>query len=144
MKDKLLKGKIQQKLITLAILAGTVILLSVTGIGCLNRFLFGFPCPGCGITRACMAALRGDFIEALRWHPLFWIAVPGILYIFLGEKPLFGKEKIETIFIVAIALSLLLVWIIRIFWAEYFGLFNIDGGTGFMVKLVKQIFCEVF
>jgi len=66
------------------------------------------------------------------------------LYIFLGEKPLFGKEKIETIFIVAIALSLLLVWIIRIFWAEYFGLFNIDGGTGFMVKLVKQIFCEVF
>ncbi len=36
----------------------------------------GVPCPGCGLTRATFAALRGDFAEATHFHPLVWVITP--------------------------------------------------------------------
>jgi hypothetical protein len=43
---------------------------------CGFKFLFGAPCPGCGMTRACLALLRGDLGESWRLHPL---AIPLVL-----------------------------------------------------------------
>lgn len=43
---------------------------------CGFKFLFGAPCPGCGMTRACLAVVRGDLGESWRLHPL---AVPVLL-----------------------------------------------------------------
>jgi hypothetical protein len=40
---------------------------------CLFKRLVGRPCPGCGLTRASLSALRGDWRGAFRWHPLFWL-----------------------------------------------------------------------
>lgn len=37
---------------------------------CLFRTFLGIPCPGCGLTRATLAAARGDLAGALRFHPL--------------------------------------------------------------------------
>jgi len=37
---------------------------------------FGIPCPGCGLTRATLALLRGDIHAALRFHPLVWLLAP--------------------------------------------------------------------
>ena len=36
----------------------------------------GMPCPGCGLTRATLALLRGDVSGAFRFHPLFWLLTP--------------------------------------------------------------------
>ena len=47
-------------------------------IGCPFRFLFGVPCPGCGMTRAGRAIVQGRFAESLVWHPLF---VPTVLVV---------------------------------------------------------------
>lgn len=41
--------------------------------GCLIRDITGFPCPGCGMTRALLAAIHCDMAEAFRMHPLFWL-----------------------------------------------------------------------
>ncbi len=38
--------------------------------------LLGIPCPGCGLSRATLAALRGDFSEAYHYHPLVFVLVP--------------------------------------------------------------------
>lgn len=46
---------------------------------CLVRAVTGSPCPGCGLTRASNAALRGRLREASAWHPL-WPAV----WLYLG------------------------------------------------------------
>ena len=54
--------------------AGALVLavLSISGIGCIFRFTTGVPCPGCGMTRAYAALLRGDVAAAFAYHPLFW------------------------------------------------------------------------
>ena len=38
--------------------------------------VLGIPCPGCGLTRATLALLRGDFRSALSLHPLVFVLAP--------------------------------------------------------------------
>jgi hypothetical protein len=38
--------------------------------------VLGIPCPGCGLTRATLAALHGDLRGALRLHPLVFVLTP--------------------------------------------------------------------
>jgi hypothetical protein len=53
--------------------------------------IFGIPCPGCGLSRASLAALRGDFSTALQLHPLvFWVAP---VYVFLVGGLVFGYVR---------------------------------------------------
>ena len=46
-------------------LAGRYVLHSLCPVAALT----GFPCPGCGMTRAVSAILRGDFSAAWKLHP---------------------------------------------------------------------------
>lgn len=48
---------------------------------CPFLFLWGIPCPGCGMTRAFLALLHLDFAAAFYYHPLFPVV---ILYILWG------------------------------------------------------------
>lgn len=48
--------------------------------GCPFKRIFGLPCPGCGLTRAWLCFLSGDWGQAIRYHPLF---LPTPLFIFL-------------------------------------------------------------
>lgn len=43
---------------------------------CPSRSMFGLPCPGCGLTRATMAMLEGDFVQMCAMHPLAPIVAP--------------------------------------------------------------------
>ena len=43
---------------------------------CPFRMMTGIPCPGCGLTRATLHALTGDFAGALRFHPLVFVLAP--------------------------------------------------------------------
>jgi hypothetical protein len=98
----------------------------------------GLPCPGCGLTRATLAAVGGDFAGALRLHPLvFWVAP---IYGLLGAALIVGyvqaphtasaanagKRRSDfvtrvllgrvTSVIAALTIALLLtVWILRFF-----------------------------
>jgi len=38
----------------------------------------GFPCLTCGATRCTIAFLHGDFLSALRWNPLVFVALCGL------------------------------------------------------------------
>ncbi|RMH59638.1 MAG: DUF2752 domain-containing protein [Candidatus Hydrogenedentota bacterium] len=42
---------------------------------CTFRRVTGFPCPSCGTTRAVLALLGGDLAEAIRFQPLFVLAL---------------------------------------------------------------------
>jgi hypothetical protein len=39
----------------------------------------GWPCVTCGATRSTIAFLHGDVLSALRWNPLVWAALCGLV-----------------------------------------------------------------
>lgn len=45
---------------------------------CGFHLAFGHPCPSCGVTRMGWAILRGDLLEALRFHPFFFVVLAGL------------------------------------------------------------------
>ncbi|RLB47717.1 MAG: hypothetical protein DRJ42_24795, partial [Deltaproteobacteria bacterium] len=47
---------------------------------CPIKLVLGFPCPGCGLTRATFSVFHGDLGEALSHHPLVWLITPLVLY----------------------------------------------------------------
>lgn len=60
--------------IYIAVLAG------ILGIPvCPMVYVTGLPCPGCGITRAALLFLQGDFSGAYRMHPFFYILLAALL-----------------------------------------------------------------
>ena len=55
---------------------------------CAFLHLTGLPCPGCGLTRSCVAMLHGDVGEALRYHamgPLLFVGM--VLLLVAGVAP---------------------------------------------------------
>src|SRR2546426_12749058 len=69
-------------------LAGTaglqiaLVSLSLPSWECPIFRLTGIPCPGCGLSRAVLLLLRGDFRGALRFHafaPIFLLAVVALV-----------------------------------------------------------------
>lgn len=69
---------------------------------CLFKLMTGYPCAGCGMTRAFEAASRGRFKEAFEWHPvglaLFaaaWIGVFLCVYELLTNRPFDWEEWLK-------------------------------------------------
>ena len=88
---------------------------SLTGTSCTLRSITGLPCPGCGLTRALIAALRGDLAAALQLHPLFWLAplvLPAVLYCLAFNPALLSARWVRIAWIVLAALFVA-VYIIR-------------------------------
>lgn len=61
---------------------------------CMFKLMTGYPCAGCGMTRAFEAAAHGQFREAFEWHPvglvLFlsaWVGVFLCAYELLTNRP---------------------------------------------------------
>ena len=67
-------------------IGGTAVALYLLDLGCVFRTVTGLSCPGCGMTRAWLAALRLDLSAALAYHPLFW-AVPLAVALACAQGP---------------------------------------------------------
>ncbi|MCS7224836.1 MAG: DUF2752 domain-containing protein [Armatimonadetes bacterium] len=55
---------------------------------CLFKIVTGYPCAGCGMTRAFVSAAQGQWRDAFQWHPvglLFFIGFTGVVLAFLYE-----------------------------------------------------------
>lgn len=81
--------------------------------GCPWRNLTGIPCPGCGMSRAWMAALHLDFAGALTYHPMFW-AVPVLGWLFWRDFRPFRRNWLNWGLILGLAAGILGCWIWRI------------------------------
>lgn len=99
----------------LAVRAGIVILLLLTGVAgtwwlyynnpvdgigvpCIIYKLTGLYCPGCGAARSCYSILHGQFYQAFRYNPLLIILLPWFLLYFLlcgGQWLIKGRETIS-------------------------------------------------
>ena len=52
---------------------------------CLIKLFCGFPCPGCGMTRALQSLIKGDFKLAYFYNPLIFFA-PIVIALIIYEK----------------------------------------------------------
>lgn len=88
------------------------------GYVCIFRRITGYPCPGCGMSRACLAALQFKFDEAFEYHPLFFL-VP--IMLFIGIVSIYDKNtKRKNVYFIAFLTfisALVICWAIRL----YFG-----------------------
>jgi len=114
----------------LLVLAGIYIRLSgqafetVYFLPCIFKGVTGIPCPGCGMTRACLAILQGEFSTAWRYHPFSFLLIGLIiLIVFQPEytQETWGaisliKQKIIVSILILLCLSLWLVHLKQIFW----------------------------
>lgn len=104
-------------------------------IGCPILFLTGIPCLGCGMTRACIALLRLDFVGAYSYHPLVFFLPPAFfLYLFKDHI----RQDIVKKSVWAAVLLFLLVYIFRLLDPEDM-LVKIDISNGFIYKVAYSI-----
>lgn len=115
-----------------------ILFLRITHIGCPIRWFTGVPCPGCGLTRSCLAYLNLDFKAAFEYHALTPIVIPSFAYIFFGKRPLFKSYKNEKIFFALLVSITLIYYIIRLFFIKN-DIIYIDFSRSFMVKLYKTV-----
>ncbi len=92
---------------------GLVALLYTLGLSCIFQSIFGISCPGCGMTRALLAALRFDFKAAFSFHPMFW-SMPILYLYFLLDDGIFPAKIWDKILLCAIAAGFLVNWILNL------------------------------
>ena len=119
---------LRSKKVSLALLSVTGIHLLLTYFGlpgwrCPLLHTLGIPCPGCGLTRASFALLRGDWQEALTIHAFAFFMPLALVLISAGLLPTHHKqqfivqvEKIErrTGIAMVLFLSLIAYWFVRL------------------------------
>jgi uncharacterized protein DUF2752 len=105
--------------------ASTMLVLASPLKLCLVATVFHRPCPGCGLTRAAVAMLRGDFGRAFALHPLSLALVPLIAWMiaahvmrYLRTGTPWKRDRIprwaESV-AAGVALLLVGVWVARFF-----------------------------
>ena len=109
------KDKIYNSYMLLLIVCIGVYLNKVFNIGCVIRYITGIPCMACGLTRAYVYFFQGNIVEALKMHPVFFLA-PIIVMYMLIELFNLNKEinrKLYKITFVSIVVFII-VYLIRL------------------------------
>lgn len=94
--ERLLKDMKSAKWAMVVIIAYFVFSKSIFRSMCPLVVLAGFPCPGCGLTRAGFAVLSLDFAGAWRIHPFIYAFIVLIL-LFCVNRYFFGKNKMPVL-----------------------------------------------
>ena len=95
-KEKLIKRHI----IYFTVICCFVVFISVTDIRCPIYYIFGYPCPTCGVTRAMISLVKLDFEGYLFYHPLalpLVLSVLSIIHINLFKRK---KPILITVYII--------------------------------------------
>ena len=103
-------------------------------LGCPFRFLGGFSCFGCGMSRAAEAILHFDFLSALQMHPLIY-SMPIAVVLFLLRKKL--PEKLKNILVAVFCIAFVGVYFFRLFSGSE--IVYIDLKSGFIYQCVEYI-----
>ncbi|MCL2108143.1 MAG: DUF2752 domain-containing protein [Oscillospiraceae bacterium] len=62
----------------------------IAGTACLSRALTGLPCPACGISRAVIALLSGNFRQSVSFYPLL---LPAVLFVGVDVSAKFSNNR---------------------------------------------------
>ena len=121
--EQKIRGKYLAKSSVIVLFVGIVyyafVLLTGWRLPCVFYVVTGKYCPGCGITRMCMALARMDLVTAVRNNAFVMMLLPvyvpygiyrGIAYIKDGRK---GLKRWESLLVILTALLMIFFWVLR-------------------------------
>ncbi len=83
------------KLAFLVLCGGVLLAVYLLGVPCPILTYLGFPCPGCGMTRAYLSLLRLDLRGAFSYNSAFW-TVPFFFLLLLKDGRLVRSVRANT------------------------------------------------
>ena len=92
------------------------LMLHLLQITCPIKWFTGVSCPGCGMTRAVLHALRFDVAAAFHFHPL-WCVLPfaAVALLLLHVK---GKRRAFKALLYLLIAAFLAVYLVRLLWGD--------------------------
>ena len=101
----------KQDLAALAAIAALYVALHFLGMGCPIKAVTGVSCAGCGMTRAWLEVLSGNWSAAFAYHPLFWTVPLGVL-VFLFRRRL--PHRLMNVLLWAAGIAFVAVYAVRL------------------------------
>ncbi len=95
------------------ILCGVLLFVVLTDIGCIFKAISGIPCPGCGVTRAVLSFIEGDWHLAFYYHPLFWLTIPVLFIAVMKQEAIFKSSNFNKFFWITITVMYISVYAVR-------------------------------
>lgn len=80
---------------------------------CLIKLICGYPCPGCGMTRAGISILKFDFVNAFNFNPLIYILPLVLFVIIFKEYSIVSKIYHQKIFWVSLLILTISLYVYR-------------------------------
>lgn len=106
------------------------------GTVCPIAYFFGVPCPGCGMTRAAFALLRGDFCLAAQYNATIYLwALYGVLWL-IDRYVIAKKGRLSMVLLIIVCLITLVYYGYRIYTGTM-----VDVGTQGKINLLFADLC---
>lgn len=99
----------------IGVLYGIFVMKTGIGVPCIINLITGYKCPGCGVSRMCMALMRLDVEAAYNYNKVLFLLLPVLLAVFtyqLYRYVRYDNTKLTKVqsAILYIAVALLVIW----------------------------------
>ena len=95
--------------VMIAFLIYNAVVMTVIGAFCPVEIMTGFPCPGCGMTRALLCVLTGQIAESARYNICVYLWIPIGLW-FIWNRYIKGRKAKGIFVMMGAAGCVMLLW----------------------------------